>query len=94
MRGSRFTAEQIIGVLREADAGAPTAEVLPAARDLARDLLQLEGGPGVALVGAQRREGFHLVGPWDSRRAPAGRLVAPRSPQPGQAERRDPAGVW
>ena len=40
MKGSRFTEEQIIGLLREQEAGARTEE--PAARNLERDILQVE----------------------------------------------------
>ena len=43
MKGSRFSEEQIIGVLREQEAGAKTRGGVPAARDLERDLLQVEG---------------------------------------------------
>ena len=45
MRGSRFSEEQIIGVLREHEAGAKTEEVLPLTRDLERDLLHLWTAP-------------------------------------------------
>jgi hypothetical protein len=40
MKGSRFNEEQIIGVLREHEAGAKT-EGVPAPRDLKRDPLQV-----------------------------------------------------
>ena len=46
MKGSRFSEEQIIGILREAGAKAP--EVWSAARDLGRDLLLSMDGPPVA----------------------------------------------
>jgi hypothetical protein len=45
MRGSRFSEEQIIGLLREHEAGAKTEEVLPLTRDLERDLLHLWTAP-------------------------------------------------
>ena len=42
MKGTRFSEEQIIGVLREHEAGARTEEVRLAPRDLERDVLQVE----------------------------------------------------
>ena len=42
MKGSRFSEEQIIGVLREQEAGAQDRGGVPAPRDLERDLLQVE----------------------------------------------------
>ena len=52
MRRSRFSDEQIIGVPKEADAGAPTAEVCRRARHLASDLISLEGA--LQRTGAER----------------------------------------
>jgi len=42
MKAKRFTEEQIIAVLQEAEAGAKTKEAVPAARDFGGDCLQLE----------------------------------------------------
>jgi hypothetical protein len=42
MKGTRFSEEQIIGVVREKEAGAKTEEVLPTSRDLNRNLLLME----------------------------------------------------
>ena len=42
MKGSRFTEEQIIGVLREQEAGARTEEVCRRHGILERDILQVE----------------------------------------------------
>ena len=43
MKRSRFTEEQIIGILKEQEAGLKTADVVPQAWDQRRDLLQVEG---------------------------------------------------
>ncbi len=43
MKRSRFTDEQIIALLRQQEAGAPTAEVCLQARDQFGDVLQVEG---------------------------------------------------
>lgn len=45
MKAKRFSEEQIIGVLKEAEAGAKTKDLCrqQAARDLGGDVLQLEG---------------------------------------------------
>jgi hypothetical protein len=43
MKSKRFTEEQIIGVLKEGEAGAKTKELLPQVRDLGSHLQQLEG---------------------------------------------------
>ena len=63
MKGSRFSEEQIIGILREAGAKAP--EVWSAARDLGRDLFLWTAppsgkkvlGPGLAVIDCK-----HLFG--------------------------------
>ena len=39
MKGSRFSEEQIIGILREHEAGGVNVGGMPAARDLGRDVL-------------------------------------------------------
>lgn len=43
MKKARLTEEQIIGLLREHEAGAATGDLWPQARDQQRDALQLEG---------------------------------------------------
>ena len=42
MAGKRYTEEQIIGVLNEAEAGAKTGELWPQSRHERRHLLQVE----------------------------------------------------
>ena len=50
MRKSRFSDEQIIAILREQEAGRPTAEVCRKHRDQRRDILYLsmDGSPGAS----------------------------------------------
>ncbi len=55
MKGRRFSEEQIIGILREHEAGATIAEVLSSARDLGCDLLQMEAKYGGLEVSEARR---------------------------------------
>ena len=38
MKKSRYTEEQIIGILKQSEAGVKTAELLPGARDLGGDV--------------------------------------------------------
>jgi len=60
MKPSRFTEEQIIGILREQEAGAATGEVCPQTRDQQRDVLQMEGEVG--RPGSLRRQATEGAG--------------------------------
>ena len=55
MRGSRFSEEQIIGVLREHEGRGQDRRGLPPTRDLERDLLQVESKYGGLEVCEARR---------------------------------------
>ena len=61
MKGSRFSEEQIIAVLREQEAGARTEEACRAARDLERNALQ-SGSRSTVGWGISRREAAQGAG--------------------------------
>jgi putative transposase len=55
MKRKRFTEEQIVGILKESEAGAKTKELCRQARDLRRDVLQLEAKCAGMTVSEARR---------------------------------------
>ena len=63
MKRKRYSVEQIVAILKQAEVGVPVAELIPPGRDLGADLLSLEealrwagGGPGPSAAAGAGRE--------------------------------------